>query len=57
MRTAFRPKTIGGGTASIKQDTGGAEQGTTHGPQGKCGAGFFLVELTIRASFHSKCLD
>ena len=57
MRTAFRPKTIGGGTASLKQDIGGAEEGTAHQPQGKCGARFFQLELTNRASFHSKCWD
>ena len=30
MRNDFGPKTIGGGTASQKQDTGGVEQGTAH---------------------------
>ena len=52
IRTTFRQKTIGGGIASIKQDTGGVEQGTAHQPQGKRGAMFFQVELTNRASFH-----
>ena len=50
MRTAFIPNTIGSGTASRKNDTGGAEQVTAHGPQGKRGARFFQVELTNRAS-------
>ena len=57
MKTAFGPNTIGGGTTYWKQDTGGAEQGTTHGPQGKHGAIFFQVELTNIASFHSKWWD
>ena len=51
MRNAYGPKTIGGGTAYGKQDTGGAEQGTTHGPQGKRGAEFFHVELTNDMGF------
>ena len=57
MRNTYGPKTIGGGTAYGKQDIGGAEQGTTHGPQEKCSAEFFDVELKNRVSFHSKCWD
>ena len=57
MRTTLRTKTISGGTASLYQDTGGAEEGTTHQPKGKHGAGFFQLELTNRASFHSKFWD
>ena len=57
MRNTYGPKTISDGTVYGKHDTGGAEQGTTHGPQGKCGAEFFHVELTNRVGFHSKCWD
>ena len=54
MRHAYGPKTIGSGTAYGKHDTGGAVQGTAHGPQGKHGAKFFHVELKKRVGFHSK---
>ena len=57
MRNDYGPKTIGGGTTYVKQDAGGAKQGTAHGPQGKCGAEFFHVELKKRVGFHSKCWD
>ena len=57
MRTALRTKPIGGGTASLQQDIGGAEEGTAHQPKGKHGARFFQIELINRARFHSKCWD
>ena len=57
MRTYFRPNTIGGGIASLEQDTVGTEHGSAHQPEGKCGARFFQVELTNIASFHSKYWD
>ena len=57
MRNTYGTKTICGGIAYGKQDTGGAEQGTAHGPQVKHGADFFHVELTNNMGFHSKCWD
>ena len=57
MRNDYGPKTICGGTAYGKQDIGNDEKGTAHGPQGKCGADFFHVELKNRVGFHSKCWD
>ena len=57
MRNDYGTNTIGSGIAYGKQDTSGAKKGTAHGPQGKCGAEFFHVELTNRIGFHSKCWD
>ena len=57
MRNAYGQKTICSGTTYGKQDIGGAKQGTSHGPQVKCSAEFFHVELKKRVGFHSKCWD